>query len=245
MSNHPISLKPFGDQAILIEWPAKVEESILYDILIFSEYLKSDCLDIQNWELVPAYNSLTLIHRHKIDAPSDVIEQLKSWYSNIESQVPLKRQLWKLPVCYDEEFGIDINQVADKLNLSVEELIELHTEHIYTVYGIGFLPGFMYLGGLPQKLEVPRRETPRLQVNQGSVGLAGKQTGIYPQDSPGGWNIIGNCPVPIFNVEKEQPCFVNVGDRIQFYPINRAAYDLHKIEAEVGIYNIENMVVDV
>ena len=245
MSNHPISLKPFGDQAILIEWPAKVEESILYDILIFSEYLKSDCLDIQNWELVPAYNSLTLIHRHKIDAPSDVIEQLKSWYSNIESQVPLKRQLWKLPVCYDEEFGIDINQVADKLNLSVEELIELHTEHIYTVYGIGFLPGFMYLGGLPQKLEVPRRETPRLQVNQGSVGLAGKQTGIYPQDSPGGWNIIGNCPIPIFNVEKEQPCFVNVGDRIQFYPINRAAYDLHKIEAEVGIYNIENMVVDV
>ena len=245
MSNHPISLKPFGDQAILIEWPAKVEESILYDILVFSEYLKSNCLDALNWELVPAYNSLTLIHRQKIDAPSVMIEQLKSWYSNVESHIPLKRQLWKLPVCYDEEFGIDLNQAADSLNLSVEELIELHTEHIYTVYGIGFLPGFMYLGGLPKELEVPRRETPRLLVNQGSVGLAGKQTGIYPQDSPGGWNIIGNCPIPIFNVEKERPCFVNVGDRIQFYPINRAAYDLHKIEAEVGIYNIENMVVDV
>ena len=245
MSNHPISLKPFGDQAILIEWPPKVEESILYDILVFSEYLKSECLERKDWELVPAYNSLTLIHHQKIDSPFNLIEQLKSWYSNVESQVPLKRQLWKLPVCYDEEFGIDLSQVADALSLSPERLIEMHTEHIYTVYGIGFLPGFMYLGGLPKDLEVPRRETPRLLVQKGSVGLAGKQTGIYPQDSPGGWNIIGNCPIPIFSVDKEQPCFVNVGDRIQFYPINRAAYDLHKIETEVGIYNIENLVVDV
>ena len=245
MSNHPISLKPFGDQAILIEWPPRVEESILYDILVFSEYLKSSCLETTAWELVPAYNSLTLIHRHKIEAPSRMIEQIKSWYANIESHVPLKRQLWKVPVCYDEEFGIDLDQVSESLNLSTDTLIDMHTEHIYTVYGIGFLPGFMYLGGLPKELEVARRETPRLQVKQGSVGLAGKQTGIYPQDSPGGWNIIGNCPIPIFNVEKENPCFVNVGDRIQFYPINRAAYDLHKIEAEVGIYNIENMVVDV
>ena len=245
MSNHPISLKPFGDQAILIEWPPKVEESILYDILVFSEYLKSDCLEREDWELVPAYNSLTLIHRQKIDTPSQLIEQLKSWYSNVESQVPLKRQLWKLPVCYDEEFGIDLHQVAAALSISPERLIEMHTEHIYTVYGIGFLPGFMYLGGLPKDLEVPRRESPRLLVNKGSVGLAGKQTGIYPQDSPGGWNIIGNCPIPIFSVDKESPCFVNVGDRIQFYLINRAAYDLHKIETEVGIYNIENLVVDV
>ena len=84
MSNHPISLKPFGDQAILIEWPPKVEESILYDILVFSEYLKSECLERKDWELVPAYNSLTLIHHQKIDSPSNLIEQLKSWYSNVE-----------------------------------------------------------------------------------------------------------------------------------------------------------------
>ena len=245
MSNLPISFKPFGEQAILIEWPSKVEESILYDILVFAKYLKTECLDLENWELVPAYNSLTLIHRTKIESPADFIEQLRIWHATVESHIPLKRQLWKLPVCYDEEFGIDLGLVADNLKMSVKQLIEKHTAHIYTVYGIGFLPGFMYLGGLPNELEVPRKETPRLQVNKGSVGLAGKQTGIYPQDSPGGWNIIGNCPIPIFNVDKEKPCFVNVGDRIQFYPITRAEYDLHQIEAEVGIYNIENLVVDV
>ena len=245
MSNLPISFKPFGEQAILIEWPSKVDESILYDILVFAEYLKTECLDLADWELVPAYNSLTLIHRTKIESPADFIEQLRIWHASVESSIPLKRQLWKLPVCYDEEFGIDLNQVTDNLKISVNQLIEKHTAHAYTVYGIGFLPGFMYLGGLPKELEVPRKETPRLQVIKGSVGLAGKQTGIYPQDSPGGWNIIGNCPIPIFNVEKDKPCFVNIGDRIQFYPITRAEYDLHQIEAKVGIYNIENMVVDV
>jgi allophanate hydrolase subunit 1 len=85
---------------------------------------------------------------------------------------------------------------------------------------------------------------PRLQVFKGSVGLAGKQTGIYPQDSPGGWNIIGNCPISLFNVNLENPCFVSVGDQIQFYAISRAEYDLHKIETEVGIYNLDKIKID-
>lgn len=228
-----------------MEWPARVEETILYDILVFTDYLKTDCLDTKVWEFVPAYNSLTLICRHKIENAVALIDQLSSWHEKIKGHLPLKRQLWRLPVCYEAEFGIDLQEVAEKLELTPAQLIELHTNEIYTVYGIGFLPGFMYLGGLPQKLEIPRRASPRLQVPEGSVGLAGKQTGIYPQESPGGWNIIGNCPIPIFNVEKSEPCFVSIGDQIQFYPINRAAYDLHKIEAEVGIYNIEKSVVDV
>ncbi len=245
MSNYPISLKSFGEQAILIEWPARVEEDILYDILVFSEFLKSECLPADQWELIPAYNSLTLVYFQTIENRGALIEQIKDWYSGIKSEVPLQRQLWKLPVCYDLEFGIDLADVANSLNMSITQVIELHTDHIYTVYGIGFLPGFMYLGGLPKELEVARKESPRLHVDKGSVGLAGKQTGIYPQDSPGGWKIIGNCPIPIFSVEKPNPCFVSVGDRIQFYPINRAAYDLHQIEARVGIYNIENSIVDV
>lgn len=245
MSDYPISLKSFGDQAILIEWPARVEEDILYDILGYSEFLKTECLDSENWEFIPAYNSLTLVHRKSIDNSFELIEKLRGWYTGIKSQVPLQRQLWKLPVCYDLEFGIDLTNVAKILDMSISQLIELHTNNIYTVYGIGFLPGFMYLGGLPMELEVPRKETPRLHIEKGSVGIAGKQTGIYPQESPGGWNIIGNCPIPIFNIDKPKPCFVSVGDRIQFYPINRAAYDLHQIEAKVGIYNIENSIVDV
>ena len=245
MNKYPISLKLFGEKAILVDWPAEVEESILYDILAFTEHLKSDRLDAAVWELVPAYNSLVLVCRDKIDNPDHLIEQLKAWYLDVKGLIPVRRQLWKLPVCYDLEFGIDLEMVANTLNLEISRIIDLHTKAEYTVYGIGFLPGFMYLGGLADELKIPRKETPRLRVPQGSVGLAGQQTGIYPQESPGGWNIIGNCPIPIFRVEENNPCFVNVGDRIQFYPINKSAYDLYKIETQVGIYKIEHSIVDV
>lgn len=239
MKPYSITIKPFGSQAILLEWPIRVEEGILEDILQFESHLKQHHLDLKEWEMVAAYNSLTLIHREGEINFNKFKRELKEWYASRRKRQILPRYQWKLPVCYDSEFGIDLPELAQALNKTIEDIIILHTRHIYTVYGIGFLPGFMYLGGLPESLETTRRMEPRLNVIKGSVGLAGKQTGIYPQDSPGGWNIIGNCPIPIFNVHNENPCFVSVGDRIVFYQITKGQYDLHKIQAEVGIYNIE------
>lgn len=241
MKSYDINIKPFGKQAILIEWPNEVDEQILEDILQFQFHLKQDHLNELEWEMVAAYNSLTLIHRDGEINFGKFRRELKDWYASEAAPVVLDRYQWNLPVCYDSEFGIDLSVVAQALKTSPEEIIGLHTKHVYTVYGIGFLPGFMYLGGLPKSLETARRAEPRLNVKKGSVGLAGKQTGIYPQDSPGGWNIIGNCPIPIFNINNDNPCFVNVGDRIAFYQINKGQYELHKIEAEVGIYNIEKI----
>ena len=102
----------------------------------------------------------------------------------------------------------------------------------------------MYLGGLPKTLEIPRRKVPRLNVTKGAVGLAAKQTGIYPQESPGGWNIIGNCPVPVFDINKDPACFVKVGDQIQFFQVSKGTYDLRKIEANIGIYQLEKTQID-
>ncbi|TAI48956.1 5-oxoprolinase subunit PxpB [Flagellimonas allohymeniacidonis] len=240
MKKYPITIKPFGERAILVEWPNQVEESILQDILGFTTAFEE--LGISGWELVPAYNSVTMIYNLAtldFDQIKQTVLDCYSKRNEVESQK--ERFLWKLPVCYDKEFGIDIEETAQKLELSVEQLIQEHTSFEYTVFGIGFLPGFMYLGGLPKTLELPRRDEPRLHVAKGSVGLAGKQTGIYPQDSPGGWNIIGNCPVSIFDASKEEPCFVSVGDKISFQAISRAEYDLHKIEGEVGIYKVEKI----
>ncbi len=242
MSGFPISIRPFGAHAILIEWPKRVEETILTDILNFTDYLKNVCLRGEQWEMVPAYNSVTLIHRDRPIDFNSFKEKLSQWYNDEWSVTQTKRFLWRLPVCYDEEFGIELPFVANSLHTSEEEVIRLHTSHTYTLYGIGFLPGFMYLGGLPEALEIPRKSQPRAKVIQGSVGLAGKQTGIYPQDSPGGWNIIGNCSVRMFDPRKEEPCFINVGDKVQFYPIEKAEYDLHKIEGEVGIYKLDKSV---
>lgn len=238
MKSYPITIKPFGERAILIEWPNQVEEAILANILDFYDAFKK--LKLPGWEMSVAYNSLTMVcNKEHLD-----FEQIKKvildCHAKLE-EIKIRRtqHLWQIPVCYDLEFGIDLEDVAKKLNLSIEELILQHTSHQYVVYGIGFLPGFMYLGGLPQTLEIPRRAEPRLQVAKGSVGLAGKQTGIYPQDSPGGWNIIGNCPVNLFNPKLKEPCFIKVGDKIQFQQISKAEYDLHKIEGEVGIYKPE------
>ncbi len=235
MKSYPISIKPFGERAVLVEWPSEVKESILADILDFMEAFKA--LKIPGWEMSVAYNSLTMVYNNDHLDFEETQKMISDCHAG-QAKSPSNRvqHLWTIPVCYDQEFGIDIQEVSKTLNLSVEELIQQHTSHQYVVYGIGFLPGFMYLGGLPQSLEIPRRSEPRLQVAKGSVGLAGKQTGIYPQESPGGWNIIGNCPVPLFNPGLKEPCFVKVGDKIQFNKISKAEYDLHKIEAEVGIY---------
>lgn len=244
MSAYSISIRPFGVHAILVEWPAKVEEAILDDILQFTKHLKCNCLDESIWEIVPSYNSITLIHRKSPIAFADLKNNITKWYTEDFNSKRRERFLWRLPVCYDLEFGIDLPEVSEKLNMSIGKVIEMHTASQYTVFGIGFLPGFMYLGGLPSTLEVPRRKEPRLKVQKGSVGLAGKQTGIYPQESPGGWNIIGNCSVPMFDSDSEDPCFVNVGDKVQFYAIEKAEYDLHKIEGEVGIYKLEKIKLD-
>ena len=239
MSQFPITLKPFGKNAILIEWPQRVDETILRDILAYQRFLQAQLKD--SWEMIPAYNSLTLIQMHTAFDQNEVAKQLLDWYEAPRQEIQLQQHLWKIPVCYDPEFGMDLSVLAETLELSVEALIEKHTSYRYTVYGIGFLPGFMYLGGLPKELEAPRRKSPRLHFPKGSVGLAGKQTGIYPQDSPGGWNIIGRCPVPMFNPNSENPCFVAVGDKVQFVAIERAQYELRKIEAEVGIYTPQKL----
>ncbi|WP_222984292.1 5-oxoprolinase subunit PxpB [Flagellimonas meishanensis] len=235
MKSYPVNIKPYGEYAILLEWPNEVAEDILCDILDFMEHFRT--ISGTEWEMVPAYNSLMMVSQGDVldfDRSKQLIND--SLFTRATSRIKRENHLWHIPVCYDAEFGIDLEEVAEHLNISVNTLIEQHTAHQYLVYGIGFLPGFMYLGGLPSSLEIPRRAEPRLHVAKGSVGLAGKQTGIYPQESPGGWNIIGNCPISLFNPKKEEPCLVNVGDKVQFHSIPRAEYDLHKIEAEVGIY---------
>ncbi|PIF01402.1 MAG: allophanate hydrolase [Maribacter sp.] len=244
MTEYQISIRSFGEHAVLIEWPNEVDEAILEDIIQFKSFLGQNCLNPGEWEMVAAYSSITLINRENTIDHRSFKAQLRIWYRNRVGVKDRERFLWKLPVCYDSDFAIDLGEVAEKLGKTATEIIALHTSNIFTVYGIGFLPGFMYLGGLPKELEVPRRSEPRQKVEKGAVGLAGKQTGIYPQESPGGWNIIGNCSVSIFDAEREEPCFVDVGDKIQFHAISRAEYNLHKIQGEVGIYQFEKIRLD-
>jgi inhibitor of KinA len=130
-----------------------------------------------------------------------------------------------IPVCYDVEFGPDLLDVAQHAGLSVEEVIRLHSQPTYLVYFLGFSPGFVYLGGLPEALHTPRLATPRPSIAGGSVGIAGSQTGIYPVDSPGGWRLIGRTPMHMFNPEATPPTRLQPGDRMRFAAIDRATFE--------------------
>jgi len=131
----------------------------------------------------------------------------------------------EVPVCYESKFGLDIRQVADFHGMHTEKVVELHTAPVYQVYMIGFILGFPYLGGLDHRLYTPRKKDPRKSVPAGSVGIADRQTGIYPVESPGGWQIIGITPVKIFDLQRKEPFLLEMGDRMRFISITREEFE--------------------
>ena len=157
---------------------------------------------------------------------------------NSESRV--NKLIWEIPVCYDSCFGEDLVQFSQTKEMSISEIIQLHSNKIYTVYFMGFLPGFLYLGGLDSKLELARKKTPSLDVKKGAVAIGGNQTGIYPQDSPGGWHVIGNSPLEFFNPNESPPCIISAGDKVRFVPITRSEHSEILKLIEVDEYNLKS-----
>jgi inhibitor of KinA len=139
-----------------------------------------------------------------------------------------------IPVCYGGEYGPDLEEMARRCGLTREEVIALHSSSLYTVAMIGFVPGFPYLNGLPQQLESPRRSEPRLSVAAGSVGIAGRQSGIYPLQSPGGWQLIGRTPSRIFDPMREKPSLLEPGDQIRFAPISAEQFAAIERQEQTG-----------
>jgi len=224
-----LTYKLFGRSAILVEWPANISQDIIQDIIFFERQIKEigPVLDT-----IIAYNSLLVRFPKNVTDQENIINKLKKIYKASSYLIKQDQFLWQIPVCYDVSFGIDLEEIACKKKCSVADIIKWHTEGDYLVYFLGFQPGFLYLGGLHQNLHIPRKSNPRVRVDKGSVGIGGSQTGIYPQNSSGGWNIIGKSPLNFFNMKASNPCFAKPGDRIQF-----VAVDLHtfyQIEREVA-----------
>lgn len=235
MNNYKLTYKPFGTHALLIEWPARIEESIIQDIIAFE---KTIAWEPHIADTVIAYNSLTVLFREEYDIDA-VIDRFTALYKQQKETRIRKSKCWQLPVCYDERFGLDLDELASSKHLSTDEVIQLHTAPEYLVYFIGFQPGFLYLGGLDERLHVPRKANPRLRVAKGSVGIGGQQTGIYPQDSSGGWNILGKSPIDFFDIQKTQPCFAKAGDYIQFKSVDYNNFMEIENEVRKGAYTLK------
>lgn len=236
--NYCLKYKPFNEYSILIEWPSVIDENILYDILSFKTYIENHYQG-NNVEITSTYTT-TLVYFFDLDKDiKDEIFILKSSYEKHILQLPKDQKQWEIPVCYDDEFGIDLEAFSIKKKMSKDAIITQHSSQLYTVYFIGFLPGFLYLGGLHEALHCKRKSTPNLNIKKGAVGIGGKQTGIYPQNSPGGWHIIGNSPINFFNTNHETPCFANAGDKITFKPITKNEYDTILYQVETKSYNLK------
>lgn len=240
--SYKLAYKPFGERSVLIEWPPLIGEKILADILHLKNKIQnSEIKDIV--EIRVAYHSLLIVYKNNLSVFELSIKNLEYIYQQVEHYSKPEIKQWKIPVCYDTIFATDLEEMALAKRLSKEAIIKRHTEAIYTVYFIGFLPGFMYLGGLDKELHFPRKQTPRLKIEKGSVAIGGNQTGVYPCESPGGWNIIGNSPIDFFNPKKDVPCFAKSGDRIVFNPISLKKYRNIEKMVQLGIYDLESEVI--
>lgn len=226
-----------GDSAVTVNFGQTIDEATNDRVLAFTSYIEKHPFK-GLIEVVSAYTSVTvhydpyLVHQSlqmclqnkkltltPYDRMVNIITDMLEQTDNCPNP-PMTGRLINIPVCYGGEFGPDLKDVASHNDLSVDEVVKIHTGSIYRVFMLGFAPGFPYLGGLSNKINAPRRRTPRLKIPAGSVGIAGGQTGVYPMETPGGWQIIGQTPKILFNANNHSPSLLHAGDTIQFVPLS-------------------------
>jgi len=205
-----LKIQPLGDSALLAELGTRLDTALNTRAIALAAALKKR-RDVR--QALAGYASVTV----QFDPDQATHASLAAAIKRLTVKRPPMAEpgrLHRIPVTYD---GPDMVEVADRLKLSREEIIELHTRPIYRVFLVGFVPGWAYLGPLPEELELPRRHVPRTQVPAGSVAIAGRQSGIYPLPTPGGWHLIGRTPVKLFLPDSDPPCLFRAGDRVKFF----------------------------
>ena len=221
---------PYGDAAVLVEFGDVVDRQLNSLVIALDRQLaEKDIPGVQ--ETMPAFRSL-MIRFDPLVTDHVALEQALTPYLDGKSVDYSGGSKWHLPVCYHPEVGLDLDAIAKSCGLPLESASELHCQEVQHVYMIGFLPGHPYLGDLPAELNLSRREEPRLQVPRGSVGIANGLSVIYPVDCPGGWNIIGRTPVPLFSFASDTPSLLAPGDDVRFEPISIS--ELARIEQAVA-----------
>lgn len=213
------SIQPLGDAAATVVWGDVSESEVVDEVQELEQSLKT------RWRpgyecIVPAFDSLTLHYSPLVLSWSEVSRHIEEAIASGSEQPRRTQRVVQIPVCYDSEVAMDLGELAAIHQLSVEDVIRIHSAAEYSVRMIGFSPGFPYLSGLPEALATPRRSTPRLRVPAGSVAIGGNQTGIYSLETPGGWHVIGRTSVAMFRPDLDPPCLLKAGDRVRFIPIS-------------------------
>ncbi|KYO66974.1 5-oxoprolinase subunit PxpB [Thermovenabulum gondwanense] len=229
---------PEGDKAVLVEFGNEISEECNDKVMALYGFLKEK--NIKGIiSLVPTYRSLLIKYEPLTIPYKEITSKIENMLSSIDKSSYKNAKVIEIPVVYGDEFGPDLEFVASYNKLTPEEVIEIHTKPLYRIYMLGFTMGFAYLGGMSEKIATPRLERPREKIPAGSVGIADKQTGIYPIESPGGWRLIGQTPVKIYDPKNERPILLEAGNYLKFVRI--AKEEFYKIREEVnnGKFNVK------
>lgn len=220
---------PLGDNALTVEFGNEILPELNDQAVRLSRYFAEN--PFRGFiETVPAYASLTVFYDvyqvrnffHDFPTAFEAVENLvEKAFQNLDDTTDYKPRLLEIPVDFSREFALDLEFIASLNRLSPEKVVEIFTARTYRVFMLGFMPAFAYMGEIAAEIAAPRKPTPRLIVPKGSVGIAGRQTGIYPFDSPGGWQIIGRTDFELFTPRAENPCVLQAGDLVKFYATNR------------------------
>ncbi|WP_338150583.1 5-oxoprolinase subunit PxpB [Neobacillus muris] len=225
-------MEPLGDSAIMVRFGSEVNVETHEKVQELSRYIENDPPP-GVVEFVPAFTNVTIYYDivqaatmadDSLSPYEFMANQLDKIIKGLETSAGQQPEVVEIPVCYGGEFGPDLDFVAEHNQLTPEEVIQIHSAGSYLTYMIGFAPGFPYLGGLSEKIAAPRRETPRLEIPEGTVGIAGMQTGVYPISTPGGWQLIGRTPIRLFRPEQNPPTLLKTGNVIKFKPISLEEY---------------------
>ncbi len=238
---------PLCETALTVEFGNSIDDAIHQQVMHLNKSLFQKPFT-GLIETVPAYTTLTIYYQPELidsinSSPSVFVKNyIEALLADLKIEATSTEKIISIPVCYDDEFGYDLDLIASTGKLTKEQVIDIHQQRVYEVYMMGFLPGFAYMGSVDDAIATPRKSAPRAQVEAGSVGIAGNQTGIYPLTSPGGWQIIGRTPLSLFDLQREDPFLFKAGDRVKFSAISKD--DFYKIKNEQEVKNRLEVVED-
>lgn len=232
-----IKVVPEGDSSLLIQFEQVISPAINQRIAAIVKLIRAQQIS-GIIDMIPTYCSLLINYNPQAISYKELHHRIESIVKMDTKTESITKKVYEIPTCYGGKYGPDLKNIAEHAGLSEEEVIRIHSSSDYLIYMLGFLPGFTYLGGLDERIHTPRLANPRVLIPAGSVGIGGSQTGIYPVDSPGGWQLMGMTPVKTYDPNRAEPILVQAGDYIRFVPVSEEEYLAIEKQVADGTYTV-------